>query len=280
MKASDIGECLPADTFTRPSVKAHTTFPLDSDWFSLCTLTPDRELFVWLIARRIRARASAEKHVTDWLHHGAIILTSYSLVDAPALNHQHATPISLSLSLSLSPSLSSSSNIPHAVSTHLCWRLIFCGINFSLYLTLVRCQVSYRLSPFLCKMVKGFLRTINVVKKTCPCDVEYEGLKKKKINPDEMCSCEFGLCFAGRRVTGVSRVWLDGKRAYAHMDASLISEIKRRTSPLHRNCKHPPMWILCTLTLRTHGTASSASVWLKAVITRGLNNGIIYSQME
>lgn len=145
-KRLSLSKCPPADTFTRPSVKAHTVLPLDSDWFSLCTPTPDKEPFVYLIARRIRARASAEKHVIDWLHHAAIIFTLYSLVDAPALNHQHATPIPLSLPLTLA--LSPSSNIPHAVSTHLWWGLIFCGINFSLYLTLVRCQVSYRLSRF------------------------------------------------------------------------------------------------------------------------------------
>lgn len=34
-------------------------------------------------------------------------------------------------SLSLSLSLSSSSNIPHTVSAHLYWRIIFCGINFN-----------------------------------------------------------------------------------------------------------------------------------------------------
>lgn len=51
------------------------------------------------------------EHVIDWLYHRAIIFTLYSLVDAPALNHQHATPTSLALSLS------TSSNIPHTVST-------------------------------------------------------------------------------------------------------------------------------------------------------------------
>lgn len=145
-----LSKCLPADTFTRPSVKAHRVLPLDSDWFSLCTPTPDKEPFVYLIARRIRARASAEKHVIDWLHHTAIIFTLYSLGRCTGTKSSacYSHP---SFSLSLSPS----SNIPHAVSTHLWWGLIFCGINFSLYLTLVRCQVSYRLSCFPCKIVRG-----------------------------------------------------------------------------------------------------------------------------
>lgn len=82
---------------------------------------------VYFIIRRIQACASPGEHVIDWLYHPAIIFTLYSLVDAPALNHQQATPHPLFFSLSLS----SSSNIPHTVSAHLYWRIIFCGINFN-----------------------------------------------------------------------------------------------------------------------------------------------------
>ena len=45
--------------------------------------------------------SACTEHVIDWLYHRAIIFTLYSLVDAPALNHQHATPIALSHSHSL-----------------------------------------------------------------------------------------------------------------------------------------------------------------------------------
>ena len=43
--------------------------------------------------------------VINWLYHRVIIFTLYSLVDAPTLNHQHATPMPLSHPLQTSHTL-------------------------------------------------------------------------------------------------------------------------------------------------------------------------------
>lgn len=94
--------------FTHASMKAHTVLHLDSDWFFFPFYNPfsaSRHLtkspIVYFIIRRIQACASPGEHVIDWLYHPAIIFTLYSLVDAPALNHQQATPHPLFFSLSL-----------------------------------------------------------------------------------------------------------------------------------------------------------------------------------
>lgn len=92
--------------FTQPIQFTHGTL-----------MTPDKEPIVYFIkTRRIQPYVSAENTRLIGFIPRVIIFTLYSLVDAPALNHQHATPISPS---------SSSSNIPHAVSPHLYWRIIF-----------------------------------------------------------------------------------------------------------------------------------------------------------
>lgn len=65
-------------------------------------------------------------------------LSLHTLVDASALNHQHSAPVP-----PLAAALILFKNVPHAVSSHLYRRIIFCGINFNSPL-IDECQVSYQ----------------------------------------------------------------------------------------------------------------------------------------
>lgn len=102
----------------KPTQSCHW-IPID---FSAHPLTWQRAHCLFYYNKENPAMCERGEHVIDWLYHRAIIFTWYTLVDAPALNHQHATPFSLSLS--------SSSNIPHAVRSHLYWGVTFCGVSF------------------------------------------------------------------------------------------------------------------------------------------------------
>lgn len=78
------------------------------------------------------------EHVIDRLYHRAIIFTLYSLVDAPALNHQHATPIPLRLSLT--PLQAS-----HMLLALICTEELYSAASISKSAFTDRCQVSSRL---------------------------------------------------------------------------------------------------------------------------------------
>lgn len=135
--------------------KAHTILRLDSDWFffynpfSASQHLTKSPLFIFII-RGDPTMYECREHVSDWLYHREISFTLYSLVDAPALNHQHATPLSLFLSHPLQ-----TSRMPLAL---ICTEELYFVASISILpsLTSVRFHTSSQLSALVNAVLKGY----------------------------------------------------------------------------------------------------------------------------